>query len=442
MSSNKQKLVLQVQAFASQLLPAVIGVLSFMLLVRNTDAEVLGQFLIYMAAVVLFEMIKSGGLQSALVMRLSGSDTEAQKKIIGSAYWLGAVIAGGISIILFVLFISGVFKAQPGVQVFCGWYACLGIITLPLHIAEASAVAKQDIKFLLWLRILQSLNSLCIAVYAFFRGGTLETFAAIHLLFNAFVLLIVLFAGKTNPFHILHKITKEVKELYNLIRYTLATLATTNLLKSADTFLIGSFLGPKLVAAYAVPLKLTELFEIPLRSLSTTAFPQLAAKNNSGDHAGFRNLFTQYISWSYMLYIPALAAAFILAPFLVTTLGGNEYAFTAPVFRVFILYGLLLPADRLTGISLDALQKPKLNFIKVLLMAGINIIGDVMAIQFSGKLEWIAFASVVNAATGAIFGLWLLNKINIVSVRQLGNEVWSYSAGFARKGWQQLASVF
>lgn len=402
----------------------------------------LGQFLIYMAAVVLFEMIKSGGLQSALVMRLSGSDATQQKKIIGSAYWLGAIIAFGISAILFVLFISGVFKSQPGVQVFCGWYACLGIITLPLHIAEASAVAKQDIKFLLWLRILQSTNSLCVAGYAFLRGGTLETFATIHLLFNAGLLVIVLLSGKTNPVHIFSKIGKEVKELFNLIRYTLATLATTNLLKSADTFLIGSFLGPKLVAAYAVPLKLTELFEIPLRSLSTTAFPQLAAKNNINDQQGFRNLFTQYISWAYMLYIPALIAAFILAPFLVTTLGGSEYAFTAPVFRVFILYGLLLPSDRLTGISLDALQKPKINFMKVSLMAIINIIGDVIAIQFSGKLEWIAFASVLNAATGAIFGLWILNKINSISVKQLYNDVWSYSRGFARKGWQQLARVF
>src|SRR6266496_3252559 len=105
MSSNKQTAVLQVQAFASQLLPAVIGVLSFMLLVRNTQQEVLGQFVIYMAAVVLFEMIKSGGLQSALVMRLSGADAAQQKKIIGSAYWLGAIVAFGISAILFMLFI-------------------------------------------------------------------------------------------------------------------------------------------------------------------------------------------------------------------------------------------------------------------------------------------------------------------------------------------------
>lgn len=436
--SNKKNALLQAQAFASQLLPAIIGVLSFMLLVRNTQQEVLGEYLIYMAAVVLFEMIKSGGLQSALVMRLAGAKKEEERTITGSAYWLGALLAGGISLVLAVLYFTNVFKSNPGIQVFCGWYACVGIITLPLHIAEASAVAKQDIKFLLWLRILQSLNAFSIAVYAFFFKGSLEAFATIHLCFNAVLLLVVLLSGKTNPLSVLRKAKAEVKELFALIRYTLATLATTNLLKSADTFLIGSFLGPKLVAAYAVPLKLTELFEIPLRSLSTTAFPQLAAKNNGNDKAGFNNLFTQYISWAYMLYLPALIVAFIIAPFLVTFIGGSDYAFTAPVFRVFILYGVLLPADRLTGITLDALQKPKLNFVKVLLMAVINILGDIAAIHFSGSLEWIAFASVLNAATGALFGIWMLNKLQIIQSKKLYTEMWVYSFGFMKKSWHHV----
>jgi O-antigen/teichoic acid export membrane protein len=432
MNTNKKTALLHTQAFASQLLPAIIGVLSFMLLVRNTTQEALGQFVIYMATVVLFEMVKSGGLQSALVMRLSGHTHEQEKRIIGSAYWLGGIISTGLSLLLFLLFISKVFTAQPGIQVFCGWYACVGIVTLPLHIAEATAVAKQDIKFLLWLRILQSTSSLCIAIYALFKTGNLEAFATIHLLFNAIVLLVVLVTRKTNPLLIKNKITAEVKELFHLIKYTLATLGTTNLLKSADTFLIGSFLGPKFVAAYAVPIKLTELFEIPLRSLSTTAFPQLAAKNNANDEVGFRGLFTQYISWSYMLYLPALVGAFILAPLVVVLLGGHNYAFTTPVFRVFIFYGLLLPLDRLSGIGLDALQKPKVNFIKVLVMALVNIAGDLLAITLSGKLEWVAFASVLNAATGAIFGLWMLNKAIVLAPKQLLNDALAYTTGFIK----------
>src|SRR3954462_2866602 len=106
MTSNKNIVVVQAQAFASQLIPAVVGVLSFMLLARNTKPDVRGEFLVYLAAVVLFEMIKSGGLQSALVMRISGNGKEQQVDIFGRAYWLGTIISFSISLILAVLFFS------------------------------------------------------------------------------------------------------------------------------------------------------------------------------------------------------------------------------------------------------------------------------------------------------------------------------------------------
>jgi len=169
MTKTKQLVATQALAFASQLLPAIVGVVSFMLLVRVTEPTALGQFIIYMAAVVMFEMVKSGGLQAALVMRVARSDKEQQQRITGSAYWLGGLVSLVVSIVLIVLFLSGIFKDQPGVQVFCGWYACLGIITLPLHIAEAEAVAKQDLSFLFWLRLSQSANALLIALYGWFN---------------------------------------------------------------------------------------------------------------------------------------------------------------------------------------------------------------------------------------------------------------------------------
>jgi O-antigen/teichoic acid export membrane protein len=430
---NKNQLAIQSLAFASQLLPAIIGVLSFMLLVRVTKPGVLGQYVVYMAAVVLFEMIKSGGLQSALVMRASTSDKEQQLRITGSAYWLGGIVSFSLSIILIALYFSGIFLKQPGIQVFCGWYACLGMVTLPLHIAEASAVARQDLKFLLYLRVAQSANALITAVFAYFYMGSLEAFATVHLVFTTVLLITVLLAGKTNPLHVKYKTIEDVKTLLNLIKYTLATLATTNLLKTADTLLIGSFMGPIEVARYAIPLKLTELFEIPLRSLSSTAFPQLAEKNNHKDFTGFKYSFVQYLSWCYMLYFPALIIAFIFAPYIVLALGGHQYADTTSIFRVFIIYGLFLPANRVTGISLDALNKPHKNFIKVLVMAIINIVGDLVAIHFSNNLDWVAFVSVLNGACGVIIGWWMLEQTGILARGNVFNQIFDYSNSFLRQ---------
>lgn len=438
MLKKNEQVKLQTLALMSQLVPAIIGVGSFMVLVRTAQPIVLGQYFIFMAAVVLFEMIKSGGLQSSLVMQISGKNDTQQKIIIGSAYWLGSLFAVSISLVLALLYFSGIFKANPGIEIFCGWYACLGLLTVPLHIAEATAVAKQDLKFLVVLRFIQSTNALLVAAYAYFAGSSLAAFATVHLVFNLILVIAVVALGKTSPLLITHKLKSEVTNLLKLIKYSMATLATTNLLKSADTFLIASLMGPEAVAKYAVPLKLTELFEIPLRSLSTTAFPQLAADHNKQDTGGFKKHFVQYLSWAYLLYIPALTVAFIFAPLIVVILGGSSYEDTAPVFRVFILYGLLLPTDRMSGISLDALHMPRRNFQKVFVMATVNIVGDVLAITLTHDLAWVAFASVLNAATGAFLGCWMLNRTGILAPGNLFKDITAYSAQLIRMGWQKI----
>jgi O-antigen/teichoic acid export membrane protein len=225
----------------------------------------------------------------------------------------------------------------------------------------------------------------------------------------------------------------EIKNLVNLIKYTMATLATTNLLKTADTFLIGSFMGPSQVARYAIPLKLTELFEIPLRSLVTTAFPQLAEKFNKGDHKGFKTTFVEYLSWAYMLYVPALISAFVFAPYIILIIGGSKYQDTTGIFRVLIFYALFLPANRMTGISLDALQKPDKNFIKVLLMAFINVAGDLLAIRFTNNLNMVAFVSVINAVCGALIGWWMLERTRILARGNIFSEMYTYSNIFLKK---------
>jgi O-antigen/teichoic acid export membrane protein len=433
LTKSKNQLTVQSLALASQLLPAIIGILSFMALVRVTQAEVLGQYLIYTAAVMLFEMIKAGGLQSALIMRVSTNDKALQQRIIGSAYWLSGIASLSISLVLIILFFSGVFSQQPGIQVFCGWYACLGIINVPLNIAEASAVARQDLKFLLYLRLAQTLGGWAIVVYAFFFAGSLESFATVNLVFTTCLVFVVLLMRKTNPLLIKFKAMEEVKNLVKLIKYTMAAQATTNLLKTADTFIIGGMMGPAAVAIYAIPLRLAELFEIPLRSLSTTAFPQLARKHNESDHSGFKYTFIQYLSWAYMLYIPALICAFIFAPYIILIFGGHKYADSTSIFRIFIFLGLFLPANRIIGISLDALQKPGKNLIKIVAMAIINIVGDVVAIKFSNNLNWVAFVSVINAASGALLGWWILKATGLLKSGNIFSEVYANSNSFLKQ---------
>ena len=118
------------------------------------------------------------------------------------------------------------------------------------------------------------------------------------------------------------------------------------------------------------------------------------------------------------LFILISLVTFTFAGFFVLMLGGHQYMGTDPVtgvntvniVRIFSLYGLLLPIDRMTGIGLDSINKPDKNFIKVMIMVIANVIGDLVAVFIFKSLPMVAIASIIFTAIGVWVGYRFLNK--------------------------------
>jgi len=73
------------------------------------------------------------------------------------------------------------------------------------------------------------------------------------------------------------------------------------------------------------------------------------------------------------------------------------------ILRIFSIYGLLLPIERMTGIGLDSVNRPDRNFIKVLYMTIMNVVGDLIAVFVFKSLAGVAIGSVIFN----IFGIWI-----------------------------------
>jgi O-antigen/teichoic acid export membrane protein len=202
----------------------------------------------------------------------------------------------------------------------------------------------------------------------------------------------------------------------------MGTLLGSNLLKSSDTFIISlsPILGPVGVAYFNIPLKLTELLEVPLRSFLATAFPKMSKASMKGDIIEVTRIFYQYTgALIYMFFVFAIVAL-IFSDFFVLFLGGKKYIDVVPVYQVFVLYGLLLPLDRITGVTLDSVNRPKMNFYKVIFMAIANIIGDCIAvfivpIFYPGvtmieQLMMVAGATIIMTIIGMIIGFSFVKR--------------------------------
>jgi hypothetical protein len=131
-----------------------------------------------------------------------------------------------------------------------------------------------------------------------------------------------------------------------------------------------------------------------------------------------KKIFYSYTGAITYMFLIISMVTFVFADFFVLILGGAPYIGTDPVtgvntasiVRVFSLYGLLLPIDRMTGVGLDSINKPGMNLIKVSFMVIANVIGDLIAVFVFKSLISVAIASVFFTIIGVLIGFYFLNK--------------------------------
>ncbi|MBI9035358.1 MAG: oligosaccharide flippase family protein [Bacteroidales bacterium] len=383
---------------------AVFGFLSFILLTRTLPKNPFGEWVLFITASNFIEMLRFGITRTAIVRFLSGLKDEERNKYIGSNWMIGLVTT--LIIIVSLWAIYSVAKEpinESGFGLFFIWYPVLAVLNLPFNNAIALLEADQRFDKILIIRLINT--------------GTFVFFLAVNMFFlhlglieilYAFLLINLLTSVITSIFkwdqvrHLFKGDRESRKTLLNFGKYTTGTLIGSNLLKSSDTVLLGlsPFLGTAGVAMYSVPLKLTEIIEIPLRSFLATAFPAMSKASMQGKFEEVKNIYYTYSGAITFLMIPILLVAFIFAEEFVIILGGRQYESTANVFRIFAVYGLFLPIDRFTGVALDSINRPKKNFFKVIWMTLSNIIGDTIAIFVLAKFFLIyAFFAMITSSS-------------------------------------------
>jgi O-antigen/teichoic acid export membrane protein len=377
--SNKNTLSL-----AANLSVAVFGFFSFVLLTRTLTKDHFGEWVLFITAGNFLEMLRFGITRTAIIRFLSGASDEERDTLIGSNWLIGLIVSAVIAILLLVLrFTIPELTVSSGYRLFFLWYPLLAFLNLPFNNALSVLQAYQDFSKVLVIRIIQTGSFVIFLVFNLFIFHyslyiIVMVYLAMQLVTSIFAMLM-----QWDGLKYITKASREAnKTILNFGKYTTGTLIGSNLLKSSDTFILGisSFMSTTGVALYSVPLKLTEIIEIPIRSFMATAYPMMSKASIEKNYTEFKKIYHTYAGAITILLVPVAIVGFIFAEEFVIILGGYQYVHTADIFRVFAIYGLLLPIDRFTGVALDSLNRPKKNFFKVIWMTLANIVGDVFVI--------------------------------------------------------------
>lgn len=377
---------------------AILAFFSFMVLVRSLPTNDFGEWVLFITAANFLDMLRFGITRTAIVRFLSGAEETEGKQLIGSNYVINLISSVLLIVAVFTInYFFGEKLSDSGFSLFFTWFPLLAILNLPFNNALSVLQAKLRFDLILILRMINvGVFMIFLVINYFFLHFGLLSITWVYILTNLLTSLISMMFNWDGIKFLFHSTKSANKQILDFGKYTTGTLIGSNLLKSADTFIIGlsPFLGTTAVALYSIPLKLTEIIEIPVRSYAMTAFPGMSKASIEGKKAEVKRLYYQNAGGLLYMLIPLMIFSFIFAEEFVTILGGPEYAHTANIFRIFCFYGLLLPIDRLTGVALDSVNMPKQNFIKVVYMTLANIIGD--SIVVFGLIYLIIASSIVT----------------------------------------------
>ncbi len=432
-------------SLAGNLVISFFGISSFALLARTFPMEVFGEWVIFISASALIEMFRYGIINTAIVRYLSGAELGDRLKFIGSNGLIGIIATIVITILLYLTLLT-FYKSihNSGYELFFKWYPLMALINLPMN--TSLVILQSNLMFgkILLVRSIESVGFFLVVSFNFlFLHLTLIQLVWAFLIIDGIASGTCILMGWDGLKHITKATKESVKTLLHFGKYTAFTLIGTNLLRSADTFIISfSPMGTAAVALYSIPMKITELQQIPLRSFAATAFPKLSKASMKSKHEELKEIFYTYSGAMTYLFMVFSLVIFVFADLFILVLGGKQYLGTDPIsgfnavtiLRIFCIYGIFLPIDRMTGIALDSMNKPNYNFKKVLWMICANVIGDLIAIFYFKSLNLVAVASIFFTIIGIGFGFRFMKRI--ISLNIL--NIFSYGFSFYKMIFERL----
>ncbi|MDZ4666342.1 MAG: oligosaccharide flippase family protein [bacterium] len=425
------KKIIQSKSFSSLIgngVGAFLGVVTFALLARVLYKEIFGPYLIFLAIYGIFETLRIGMVMNALVRNLAQSKTAAEEEeVIGSTILITLALTFIYLIVITLLYY--IFK-QLGLFVeylfFFKWLMIIAVLSAPNNYATWFLNAKLKIISMSVIRIINQLVFIGLIWFYVKVEGSIYAVLISYAISHLVVSILAIFMGWSGIQFLFKYTRKRIIEVFHFGKFSMGTLMGSNLLRSSDTFIIGStFLGSAGVALFNVPSRILEIVEMPLRSFAVTALPQFAKLYAEKAYDSLRLEFEKKAGLVFFLLLPIAFGSFIFADWIVLIIGGKGYSESAILLRVFASYMAILPLDKFAGVMLDTINKPNLNFYKVMIQLAVNIVGDFIGIYFFKNLESVAFVSTATFIAGMAFGYYQLNKhmgIKFANVLRFGWE--------------------
>jgi lipopolysaccharide exporter len=387
----------------------------FLLLVRILPKEEFGVWILYITIGGLLELTRYSFVLNAFVKYSVTADAEEYKKILKASYVLNLALTV-ISVFLLLALggiLSNIWKSD-NLQYLLYLYAIVMILYMPFTQAIVVMQSKFDFKNIFYSQLLRNGGFFLVVLFVWIYSYNVKLYQLVEVQIVFAVLTALLsYLLVRKHFNLSAALDWEwVKKLFHFSKYVFGTVITSTIANSMDKFLIGGILNTAEVATFNASTRVLNLIDVPLFSITSIVFPKSAERmERDGKHA-VKYLYERSIGLMMAMAIPFVIFCYIFAEQIILIIAGKDYLEAVPLLRIVVFLSLLKPFDRQSGSILDAIGKPKLNFITVIINFVLTI-----ALLYTALI----YFGIYGAAIGLLVSLFIAIVItHIILYRLLG----------------------
>ena len=398
-------------------LMSLFGIVTVALLYRALSPTEAGIYIFLFTIINLIDSIKSGFLTTAFIKFYAGTDENRASEIIGSTWILTIFIIGILIVVNFIGFLFFHNSTSITLVLLTKYFWLIIISSLPFFIAGIILQSEKRFDLLLRIRLLnQVLFTGSIVLFIIFKKTSLESIIVTYIASGVIVSLVSVMVGWSKIVYIKYATKKGVLEMYHFGKYSMGSSLSANLFGFTNTFFLNFFFGPASVAIFNIGSKLLQIVEIPLVSIAGSGMPILSSFYNGKELDKMIFTLKKIIGILSILFIGVAIFSIIFAEPLIALIGGEKYINTeAPnLFRILMTLAILSPVDRFFAITLDVINKPKINFYKLLVMLVVNLIADFIVVFYFKSVYGIAITNIFPTIVAiAISFYYIIKEIKI-----------------------------
>jgi lipopolysaccharide exporter len=417
---------------------------SLMLLAkRGLSVSEMGVYAIFLVVVTVFENTKVALLKGAHIKYMSTNEDVAEKtRIASSSLLVNASISAGF-IALLLLFgpeLGRVLHMGPELAVMLRWYIP-GLVAMVLfsHL-EATQQGHLDFKGVFAGYLARQVIFFCLVLAQIVAGRPLSlTEVALYLSISVTLGTVVLYVYTKK--YLQHRWDYEgrwTKQLLGFGGYIFGSGVVSNIFQSLDKVMTAALLGSSAyVAEYDMAARVNQFIDTPSYAAAEVLFPKAAQASEREGVEKVRYLFERMVSALLCFTIPVALVISLVPALVIRVLANPAYVVAAPILQLYMISGVLRPAQTQAANLLNSIGKQRLSFLMNAGYLAANLGISYLCLEEIG-FYGAAIGSVITFLLGAVAWYFVMKK-------QIGfrlSGVFAYMREYFRLGYGYAVRLF